>query len=293
MNRVVFRRIVCAVDLSDQSVPSLKRALQLAYVYGGELFVVHVTNGGRAATKSAQRTVTDAFAALRRLTDAEPYHAVPVRWIVAHGNPAIELAGFIRRTDVDLAVVGGALPQPSTGVVGTVAHAILRTTACPVLVIPRTPEDGAAPKPYREILCGVSSGRSTETLRYALSFAQEFESRLTILTVEDRHRVNRAEQDWVERDIDGLRAEIPDSAREWSVIDERVATGEPAQELVKTARQIETDLVVVGSTGTPGSDGGLGSVALGALTLTKRQRPHRTSRGTRARDRRVDGGVSL
>ena len=29
MNRVLLRRIVCAVDLSDRSVPSLKRALQL------------------------------------------------------------------------------------------------------------------------------------------------------------------------------------------------------------------------------------------------------------------------
>lgn len=38
--------------------------------------------------------------------------------------------------------------------------------------------------PYREILVGVASEVSTETLRYALSLAQEFESRLTILNVE-------------------------------------------------------------------------------------------------------------
>jgi hypothetical protein len=31
MKRVLFRRIVCAVDLSDQSVPSLK----LAHLHGG------------------------------------------------------------------------------------------------------------------------------------------------------------------------------------------------------------------------------------------------------------------
>jgi nucleotide-binding universal stress UspA family protein len=34
------------------------------------------------------------------------------------------------------------------------------------------------------------------------------------------------------------------------------------------ARRFHTDLVVVGSTAAPGSDGGRGSVALGALTLT-------------------------
>ena len=267
MNRVLFRRIVCAVDLSDQSVPSLKRALQLAHLHGGELLIIHVANEDRAATESTQRSVTDGFTALQRLTNSQPHQTVQVRWMVAHGNPAIEIARFIRRTDADLAIVGGALPRPSTGVVGTVAHAIVRTTACPVLVIPRTPDDEASPKPYREILCGVSSGLSTATLRYALSFAQEFESRLTVLAVDNRHRADWADEDHV-GDIDRLRAEIPDSARDWSVIDELVATGEPAEELVKTARQIETDLVVVGSTGTPGSDGGLGSVALGALTLT-------------------------
>jgi nucleotide-binding universal stress UspA family protein len=268
MNRVLLRRIVCAVDLSGRSVSSLKRAMQLAHVHGGELFVVHVTNVRLAITESAQRTVSDAFSALRRLTNAEPHQTAPVRWIMAHGDPAIELARFIRRTDADLAVVGGASPRPSTGIVGTVADAILRTTACPVLVIPPTPDDDTSPTPYREILCGVSSGFSTLTLRYALSFAQESESRLTILTVDDRNRAHRASDDRIGSDIDRLRAEIPDSARDWSVIDELVATGEPAEELVKTAHRIDTDLVVVGSTRTSGADVGLGSVALGALTLT-------------------------
>ena len=47
-----------------------------------------------------------------------------------------------------------------------------------------------------------------------------------------------------------------------------MADGEPAEELVSAAREVDADLVVVGATERPGSDGGLGSVALGALTLT-------------------------
>jgi nucleotide-binding universal stress UspA family protein len=56
------------------------------------------------------------------------------------------------------------------------------------------------------------------------------------------------------------KAEIPHSAHDWTLIGERVACGEPAQELVKMAREIETDLVVVGSTAAPGSERGLGPV---------------------------------
>ena len=227
--------------------------------------MVHVTNMRLASTESVRQSVADSFLALRRLTDGQPHRSV--RWIMAHGNPAIELARFIRRTNADVAVVGGALPRPSTGVVGTVAHAILRTIACPVLVIPLREVDHALPKPYVEILCGVSSGLSTATLRYALSFAQEFESRLTILNVDDLDRAHRADEGWVRTDIDRLRVEIPKSARDWCVIDELVTNGDAAAELVKTAHDRKPDLVVVGSTGLPGSDGGLGSVALGALTL--------------------------
>lgn len=55
MNRVLLRRIVAAVNLSDRSVPTLQRALQLAYLHGGELSVVHATNGRRASTEAETR----------------------------------------------------------------------------------------------------------------------------------------------------------------------------------------------------------------------------------------------
>lgn len=267
MGRILLRRIVSAVDLSDRSAPTLRRALQLAYLHGGELFVVHATNARLAATESERKKVTDAFAALRRLTDPQPYRTVTVRWILLHGDPSMELARFVRRLDADLVVVGGALPRPSTGVVGTVTHAILKTTGSPVLVIPRT-ANGDASSTYREILVGVTSERSTETLRYALSLAQEFESRLTILNVEPLGLPHEGGNGSLRADIARLRAGIPHSAHDWTLIDEYVANGEPARELVKMARKNETDLVVVGSTAAPGSDGGLGSVALSALTLT-------------------------
>ena len=112
MTRVVFRRIVCAVDLSDQAAPSLERALQLAQLHGGELLVVHVTNG-RLATESDRRTVTDAFSQLQRLTKIASKDRVSVRWIMASGNPAMEIARFVRSTDSDLAIVGRALPRYS------------------------------------------------------------------------------------------------------------------------------------------------------------------------------------
>ena len=139
MNRVLFRQIICAVDLSGQSASLVKNAMQVASLHDSELLVVHVTHGRLETTESTQRAATDAFAALRRLTEAQLHLLVPVRWIMVQGNPATEVARFVRRMGVDLTVVGGALTRPSSGVVGAVAHAILTTTTSPVLVVPRTP----------------------------------------------------------------------------------------------------------------------------------------------------------
>jgi nucleotide-binding universal stress UspA family protein len=82
-----------------------------------------------------------------------------------------------------------------------VAHAILRTTGSPVLVIPRAADGDASPALYREILVGVASALSTETLGYALSLAQEFESRLTILNVERPNQAHEGDNVVVTTDI--------------------------------------------------------------------------------------------
>ena len=80
--------------------------MHLAHLHGGELLVVHVTNRRLATTESAQRTVTDAFSALRRLTDAEPYHqfrsAGSWRTAIQPLSSPASSAG-----DADLAAVGG------------------------------------------------------------------------------------------------------------------------------------------------------------------------------------------
>lgn len=267
MERIVLRTIVCAVDLADCSEAALRRAWLLARLHGAELRVLHVTDRPPAPSGSVQRSVADVFLDLRRLVEAGSDGGAAVRWIVAHGDPALEVARHVRRANADLVVLGRSLLRLATGVVGTVTEAILRVTTCPVLLVPSVAARDVSPAPFREILCGVSSGLSTTTLRYALSLAQEFESRLTILNVENLEGVAGPHQSWVQSDFGQLRAAIPDTAHEWCEIDEFVGTGDPAQELTRVAERLNADLVVVGTAGSPACDRGLGSVAVGALPL--------------------------
>jgi hypothetical protein len=88
----------------------LTRGLEHAELHGGELFVVHVTNARRNATDSTPDRIADAFARVRRIANRVPNDRMAIRWIMAYGDPAIEVARFIRRTNADLAVVGSAVP---------------------------------------------------------------------------------------------------------------------------------------------------------------------------------------
>ena len=268
MKRVLLRRIACAVDQSEHSAALLRRTLVLASLHDAEVTVLHVTDRPRLQPGSVQRTAEDLFSNLRRLTQSLIERG-SVRWVLAHGNPATEVARYVRSAHADLVVLGRSSSRPATGMVGTVAEAVLRGAICPILVMPRaTHRDAPSEPPFREILCGVCSGLSRTTLRHALSLAQEFESRLTILNVDHDHRAN-PDHPAVQSEIQRLRVAIPDTANEWCEIDEFVTAGDPAMELTRAADRLDADLVVVGASVVPVIGQGLGSAALGALALTR------------------------
>ncbi len=157
MQRIHLQRIVCAVDLSDRSADVLTRALFLAGLHGAELLVLHVTEKPPALPGSVQWRIDDVFLDLRRLAATSSDGRTSIRWIVVHGNPAIEMARYVRCANADLVVMSRSSPRPSTGVVGTVAEAILRTTSCPVLAIPPVTNSNSLREPFHEVLCAVSS----------------------------------------------------------------------------------------------------------------------------------------
>ena len=265
MTRILFRRIVCAVDGSDRSGAVLARTLALARVHDAEVTVVHVSDRPRVQPGSVQRTTGDPLSHLRQPGIVADQSRI--RWVVTHGNAATEVTRHARALKADLVVLGRSAPRPATGVVGRIAEAVLRVAMCPVLIVP--PDARRDPPPFRHILCGASSGLSLATLRHALSLAQEFESRLTILNVDHADRTAVAASRGIDGDIERLRRSIPETADEWCEIEELVAAGDPATELTRAADRVGADLVVVGASVVSARGQGFGSVALGALVLTR------------------------
>lgn len=118
----VFRRIVCAIDLTPPCAGIIDQAVSLASETGGRVTCVHVQRDGDGTMCSDMRS--DLMAAIP--TDANQLCEVEV--IIDKGVPATAITRIVRRAKADLLVIGPPRRWTST------AHAVLSTSLCPVLV---------------------------------------------------------------------------------------------------------------------------------------------------------------
>ncbi|HLW76697.1 MAG TPA: universal stress protein [Bryobacteraceae bacterium] len=133
-----FRSIVCAVDLSHQSHPTLQWAWNFAKATDAKIVIVHAvpllaTYGVEYVQADWQREISDA--ALRQidcLQRAEHTFA-PVDIVVG------ETAGAIRQAaedaKADLVVIGRSIDEQGHGRLRTHAYPIIRHSPCPVVSV--------------------------------------------------------------------------------------------------------------------------------------------------------------
>jgi nucleotide-binding universal stress UspA family protein len=146
---------------------------------------------------------------------------------------------------------------------GSVAEKVLRRAACPVLTIPRaaTGATGAVPGMFHRILVGVDfSEASLRALEYALSLAEEADAHLTVLRVveipgelaewaKDSGEGQGYVERWKAAAFTRLRGVVPDAAREFCHVEERVEAGQPYREILRIAAADDAGLIVVGAQG--------------------------------------------
>jgi nucleotide-binding universal stress UspA family protein len=149
--RVLFKRIVCAVDFSDSSIHALNYAMSLAQEADSHLAVVHVIEVPTGVLRGAPGAVQAVPQSLRayialaeqegrtRLKDAIPdtVHAYcSVETILTTGTPYREILRIADDQRADLLVVGihgrGAIDRL---LFGSTAQHLVRQATCPVLTL--------------------------------------------------------------------------------------------------------------------------------------------------------------
>jgi nucleotide-binding universal stress UspA family protein len=261
--RTRFENIVFATDFSPAAAQAIPFVKKLTRHFQSKLVALHVkppvvnpmtqpatwpvvSEAAKATDQRHRQELLDTFAGFN------------TEIILEEGNVQSRLEQAIENYDVDLVIIG---TRGRTGLskmlLGSVAEEIFRTVPCPVLTVgPHCQADRAN---IREILFATDfASEAPAAAAYAVSLAQEFQARLTMLHVVPEPKPGDLVI-WSEvRDSSKqlLRKLVPDEAEAWCKPEYFVERGDPAERILDLANLREVDLIVLGAQperGVPGA----------------------------------------
>lgn len=274
--------ILCPIDFSEFSIKAYDYAQSLAAHYKADLWVLHVVYShaafyiDEAYRESCRQLQADALRKLKRLVRRQTRAKVQPQCIVQDGEATDQILSFAEAHKVNLTVMGTyGLRGLDRLMLGTVTETVLRKSRCPVLVIRKPAHDfvfpGTKGDPVRlkKILLGMDfSDHAHHALKYALSFARQYNAELTLLHVSE-HPVGSADIESANAEaMRELEQSVPPGAHKPSLVKFAMRSGKPYQQIIELAREAQTDLVVMGVRGHGSLDSALfGSTAYRVIQL--------------------------
>lgn len=267
---IEVNRVLCPVDLSEASARAFDYAVDFARWYEARLTALHIVPPVPVmlgATGALPPTPPDdegeRRAALSRfVAERAPAGGPEIETVIGRGDPAREITAHAREAGADLLVAGPHLRRGlPRWLLGSVTEELLRTSPCPLLVVPPDAEDAPPPVPVllRRILCAVDfSDPSLRAVELSLSLAQEADARVLLLHVLEAFTpsvpplplagpaVADDLRDLREHAVERLRRVIPEDASEWCEPAVRVVRGTPWREIVREADEHDAGLIVLG-----------------------------------------------
>jgi len=187
-----------------------------------------------------------------------------IQAVVALGDRQVEILYAAEQRRVDMIAVGArGLGRLKRHLVGSTSLAVARYAPCPVVII------RGRLRPVKRILVAVDgSDGSRAALRFLSTFGLESNTAVILVhvlppPVPSLHGMGTSIPDWTNSDVvmTDAAAALSDARRP---IEQVVREGDPAREIVRSARNRDVDLVVLGARGLRT----LGRVLLGSVSET-------------------------
>jgi nucleotide-binding universal stress UspA family protein len=253
-DNVSLRNVLFATDFSTASMKALPYVTGIARRFDSILCIAHIVppedypSGLYSLDEAALVACRAAELKISALLNSTPCRDLACEAVVGNGDIWIGLSDFMRRNATDLLVMGTI---GRTGVrkflLGSVAEEAMRESRCPVLTV--GPESHAAEEvEFRNILYATDfSADSLAAAPYALAFAKNCGSRLTLVHVFE----GLPESPYLDTQMAKLRlrelvSQRVDLGPEPQVI---VEMGSPANVILKAADDTASDLIVIGARG--------------------------------------------
>jgi nucleotide-binding universal stress UspA family protein len=236
--RIRLERVLVAVDLAVSSSNTLSAAAELAQRFGSQLIVAHVLDPSQMRPSE---TVNDMEETLRLWV--KPYVTEGTQCIieVVEGNFVKEMEALAGRYKADLLVIGThSVSGVKRFVFGSRAEALYRQISIPVLTVGSHVHIRKAA--FASILLPTDlKPHSLRAAQYAVSISEESNAKLTLVHARERHE----EPDAI---MSRMRQLVSEDAALWCTPEFRTADGDPTDAILRTATELNADLIVLGVT---------------------------------------------
>jgi nucleotide-binding universal stress UspA family protein len=255
--------ILCPTDLSPDSDEALRYAIALTRAYNAELILLHCDLTDDGPTKTRDDAAQAIRAALQAHSGVNGIEGLDWRSLIVTADDAGEtIAREAAIYGVDLIVMRSRRRPHRAALLGSTAESVSRTAPCPVLVMHTDERDWVTGSDARielkRVLVAYDFSDYAElALKYALSFAQEYQSELHLLHVLPPFALNESEISWYPLGREGayhkaahrLQKTIPPEAHLWCGIKNAVSEGQPYREILNYAEKNQIDLICLGAHG--------------------------------------------
>ena len=247
-----IKKILVATDFSPTSDQALEYSIALARTYNSQIYIVHVipidlmmapelSQAWRAKLRaSAEESLKKTFRAGR-------FFGVPYETILLEGSLWPTLDALIEKNNIDLLVLGthggGSLQKL---LIGSSAEEAFRQARIPVLTVGPATREPLYEIEFRNILFATDFGLTADKqAAYAFSLAEHNRSRLTLMHVIQSGSWEEA-QSGPEVVDSKLRQLMPGTELHCLPLF-RVPVGRPVEEILRAAKEIHADLIVLGA----------------------------------------------
>ena len=252
--RVTLKNILYLTDFSEPSEAALPFAMAIAREYQAKVYLLHVLSIVPIAQATPAEVMIEAReeraeSEMQRLESQ--LAGLPHETSVERGPevwPLVE--GAIKEYGIDLIVLG---THGRTGyqklLLGSTAEEIFRRSYVPVLTIGPWSRLPKAAKFQHLLFATDFTQESLAAVPYAVSMAQENESRLIllhVLTEPTNAPAGQGAEESVANAISQLRGLIPTDAELWCRPEPVVRYGNPAEQILEAAIEHEADLIILG-----------------------------------------------
>ncbi len=244
--RFPFRTIVAATDFSEESSAALACAQELAQLQHARLLLIHVIDPvGYAFPEGAPVAVArdrEAREELSRIEAEVRQQGIPVHSRVETGIVCERILLSLRDHKAALLVLGTkAVTGAGRAALGRVTRQLLTQSPCAILTV--APAEGEHPRKlghWHNVLAATDFSLASLS---ALHYAQRIAGRHLIVL----HTARCGRHEECPNCLERLRFLAPFNESHTIPVDHVVTGGDPAEEIVKAAKRLQPDLIVLGA----------------------------------------------